>query len=248
VILDAQVLLGPAVAALYLKDCVVLLERDEALMVRGWRGRWRAGFGLRHWRLAGREPYLCNPFTPYEAVLRLRWDAGRPSATPGATSAAVPREVAAFAPWAVAIWLALFAFLPAAFYGHLGLPVLLAGLAALYALIAASLFLAWRRRAALGLSGRAFGVLAFELVACPPYAANLVRRLSLPRRVDEDFTHACARLLEGEALAEARQGCRARVEEELEAIDEDSARAAALRQTRDRLARELETEGAHGGE
>jgi hypothetical protein len=236
VILDAELLLGPAVLALYLKDCALLLQRDEALLVQGWGGRWRAAFGLRGWRLAGREPYLCHPFRPHEAVWRLRWDAARWPATPGTASAGLPALLAAFVPWGLAIWLALFLFLPLAFYGRLGLPTLIADLAVLYALIAGSLCLAWRHRAALGMDGRAFGVFAFELLACPPYAANLVRRLSMLRRADEDFGHAAERLLQGEALAQARIGCRLRVEEELEAIDGASTRAAALRAARDRLA------------
>ena len=77
---DAQLLVGPALVALYLKDCFLLLGRDEAVLVRGWRGRWRAGFGLLDWRLRRREPYLCHPFKPWEPVLRLRWDA---AAEPG---------------------------------------------------------------------------------------------------------------------------------------------------------------------
>ena len=47
-------MLGPALVALYLKDCFLLLGRDEAVLVRGWRGRWRAGFGLLDWRLRRR--------------------------------------------------------------------------------------------------------------------------------------------------------------------------------------------------
>jgi hypothetical protein len=92
--------------------------------------------------------------------------------------------------------------------------------------------LVYRRRAALGLSPRAFGVLAFEVLACAPYAANLVRRLSLLRRVDEDLVPASDRLLKGPALAVMRAECGRRIADELEAIDADSPRAQALRDAR----------------
>ena len=234
--LEAEQLIGPAIAVLYLKDSLLMLERDEAVLVRGWRGRWRAGFGPRDWLLGGRAPWLCNPFKPLQAVLRLRWNAtpaGDPS-PPGAP-ADVPAELQALVPWVGVIWALLFVGLPIAFYGHFSLRVLLALVGELYVAIAIALVLVYRRRDALGLAGRAFGVLAFEVLACAPYAANLVRRLSLQRRVDEDFVTASERLLRGDALADMRAQCARRIDNELEALDADSPRALALRAARGRF-------------
>src|SRR6185503_1463776 len=59
--------------ALYLFDSLLLLSSDEAALLRGWRGRWFAGFGASRWRLAGKEPYVPNPFTPHFPLFRLRW-------------------------------------------------------------------------------------------------------------------------------------------------------------------------------
>ena len=61
------------VVALFVQDSVLLLRTDEAVLVRSARGRWRAGFGARSWRLAGREPHLLHPFLPHEPVVRLSW-------------------------------------------------------------------------------------------------------------------------------------------------------------------------------
>ena len=226
--LDAQSLIGPTVVALYLKDCLLLLARDEAVLVRGWRGRWRAGFGLLDWRLRGREPWLCHPFKPWQPVLRLRWDAAAPAPAP---SKAEPPA------------------LPVAFFGHLGLRSVLLVIGELYAFILFSLVLVWRRRAALGLSASQFGVLAFELLACAPYAANLVRRLSLHRRVDASMLAASERLLDAPAHADVRAQCLARIDDELDWIPEDSPRAKALRAARPRFAPapqpDIATEGGH---
>ena len=235
---DAQLLIGPALVALYLKDCFLLLGRDEAVLVRGWRGRWRAGFGLLDWRLRRREPYLCHPFKPWEPVLRLRWDAAAEPRPALAVRTAVPPELQLGA-WVGVIWLLLFVALPTAFYGQLGLPVILAVLGALYVYIVVSLVLVWRRRAALGLTGPAFGVLAFEVLACAPYAANLVRRLSLHRPVTEDLLTAATRLLDAPALAAVHAQCLARIDDELDWADEDSPRSRALRAARPRFESEL---------
>ena len=235
---DAQLLIGPALVALYLKDCFLLLGRDEAVLVRGWRGRWRAGFGMLDWRLRRREPYLCHPFKPWEPVLRLRWDAATEPGPLPAAPLSLPPELR-LGPWVSVIWLMLFVALPTAFYGQLGLRAILAVLAALYLYIAVSLLLVWRQRAALGLSGSAFGVLAFEVLACAPYAANLVRRLSLQRPVAEDLLTAATRLLDAPALANVHAQCLARIDDELDWAAEDSPRSQALRAARSRFEREL---------
>ena len=235
--IDAELLIGPAIAVLYLKDGLLMLEGDEAVLVRGWRGCWRAGFGPREWRLRGRAPWLCHPFKPQQPVLRLRWDTAASAAAPASASApaGVPADLLVLGPWVGVIWLLLFVGLPIAFYAHLGLAVLLAVLAELYAAIAIALILVYRRRDALGLTRRTFGVLAFEVLACAPYAANLVRRLSLSRRVDEDFVAASDRLLKGPALAAMRAESARRIDYELEALDADSPRARALRNARGRF-------------
>ncbi len=232
--IDAQSLIGPVLVALYLKDCFLLLGRDEGVLVRGWRGRWRAGFGLLDWRLRRREPYLCHPFKPWEPVLRLRWDAAAEPRPSPAASASVPSDLR-LGPWVSVIWLMLFVALPTAFYGQLGLPAILAVLGALYLYIVVSLVLVWRQRAALGLTGSAFGVLAFEVLACAPYAANLVRRLSLHRAIDEDLPTAAARLLVAPALEAVHAQCLARIDDELDWADEDSPRSHALRAARPRF-------------
>ena len=237
--IDAQLLIGPALVALYLKDCVLLLGRDEPVLVRGWRGRWRAGYGLLDWRLRRREPYLCHPFKPWEPVLRLRWDAAIEPGSAAPTALVLPETQ--LGPWVSVIWLMLFVALPTAFYGQLGLHAILAVLGALYMYIVVSLVLVWRRRAALGLTGPAFGVLAFEVLACAPYAANLVRRLSLHRPVDEDLLTAATRLLDVPALEAVHAQCLARIDDELDWADEDSPRSQALRAARPRF----ETEGVH---
>ena len=233
--IEAEGLIGPAIGVLYLKDGLLMLARDEAVLVRGWGGRWRAGFGPRDWLLGGRSPWLCNPFKPMQPVLRLRWNAVEAAPSPASTPADVPEPLLALAPWVGVIWALLFIGLPLAFYGHFGLRVLLALLVELYAVIAIALVLVYRRRDALGLTRRAFGVLAFELLACAPYAANLVRRLSLMRPVDEDFVAASERLLKDGALADMRAQCARRIDDELEALDADSPRARALRDARGRF-------------
>lgn len=244
--MNTEALLALMIVAFYLKDSLLLLRADEAVLVRRLGGRWRAGFGARGFKLAGREPYLANPFTPHAAVFRLRWAMGAaatPSAVPNKVLAA-PAPLAWLAPFAWIAWLLLFIAIPVTVLARTGVTSTLLAVAWLYVDIAAALALLWRVRARLGLGGRAYALLAFECLVCAPYAANLVRRVAAACRIDEDFTAAALRLLPPPALAEVHRECLARIDEQLEAEPEGGTAAQALARARARF-KPLATEAAH---
>lgn len=196
--------------AFYLKDCLLLLRPDEAVLRRGLRGRWRAGFGLQEWTLRGREPYLCHPLRPFEPVWRLPW-LNDPVPAAGTRQVQVPAVLLALRPWTAGIWLSLFVLLPACLLRHA--PPVLTGvvLALLYLQVGVALALVWRARADLGLDGRRFATLATEVLACPPYAANLLRKLSLNLLHHDDLSGAVQRLMDDAAQSAVRLACRTRL-------------------------------------
>ncbi len=176
--LNVEVGLGLMVLAMYLKDSLLLLAPDEAVLEHTGRGGWQARFGWRRWTLAGREPCLPNPFTPQRPLYRLRWrmQAAAPYCSPPDQLAVAP-ELRRLAPFVWTAWLALFVVLPIGLFGPGGSIALLAAVCLLYAnnLLALGLVYRWRDR--LGLSRRQVLLTAFELLVCPPYSVNLVRRL-----------------------------------------------------------------------
>jgi hypothetical protein len=235
---DTELLLVLALAAFFLKDALLLLEPDEAVLVQGWRGRWRAGFGARHYALGGRHPWLAHPLLPHEPVVRLRWSMSGAPAAASARPVDVPPALRALQPFALTTWMLLFVTFPVALLGHVRHDVLFTVVGAIYACIVASLTLVYRRRDAFGLDGRGFAALAGELLLCPPLAANLVRRLSLRGAFDEDFAVAATRLLPPEALEAVHRACDARIEDALELVDAGSPRASALAAGRRRFQHE----------
>lgn len=237
--LPAEGLLAALVWALFLKDSLWWLRPDEAVLVAAGGGRWRAGFGARGFTLAGREPYLLHPLQLHRPALRLRWRMAA-APLPGAPLSApvVPRDLA------VAVWtsaLLLLGVLPLALLAGLGSAAVLLALGVLYLNVGLSLALVWRGRAGFGLGGRAFALLAFECLACVPYAPNLLRRAAGARPVAEDFTVAAQRLLAPADWAEARRECLRRIDEQIDAEAEHGPAALALQRTRERLA----VEAAH---
>jgi hypothetical protein len=260
---STELTLALLIAALYLKDCLLLLQPHEAVLVRG--RAWRAGFGLRQWTLAGREPYWANPLLPHQAVFRLQWNMLSPALAHSTGVVGVTANAAALGPAAKASpalattanaevdepqrltvlrrlgplvwlsWLLLFAGIPLTVLGRWGVWATVTALVLLYLNIVASLLWVWIKRVSLGLNPRAFALLAFECLACAPYAANLVRRLSWRETADgeprPDFTQAAARVLPPPAWEQARAACRVRVQDQIDAEAEGTARARALEQS-----------------
>lgn len=234
--------LTAVITALYLKDCVRLLQPDEAMLQRGWLGHWSARFGARNFRLAHREPLLLNPFLPHQPAWLMRWrtDALLPITathvmTPaGSLDTCIPPPLLVPNVWMS--WALLFVVIPVGLNGLSSSTGVLLALALLYVNIVAGLIVVWRARAALGLDRRSIGLLSLECLACPPYAANLVRRVSGLRTVSEDFIGAASRLLQPSDLALAQRQCLARVDDQLDAESEGTPRALALAAFRQRLA------------
>ena len=227
------------IVALYLKDNLLLLSPDEAVMVPSavGRARWCAGFGARGFTFAQREPYLANPLLPHQPVYRLRWhmtQAGDP--VPAAQPLVMEPLLWRLAPLVWGMWLLAFVGVPLTLLGRRGAVATLAAVALLYALIVLALVLVWLWRGQIGLTTRTFGLIALECLTCAPYAPNLVRRLVWARSPHpEDFTAASARLLGSPAQAEVRAECLARIDEQLQALPEGSADALALQRARTRF-------------
>jgi hypothetical protein len=237
VLLEAEVLLMALAIGLYLYDSTVLLYFDEGIVLRAGRG-WLVRFGSSNVRLMGKDLFLPNPLLPHRPLYRLSW---RIPALPSGADGDWAARRALFRGLAPMIWgvaLAFFVLLPAGLFSRLGVPLLLAALALLYlSILAASCWLAFHR-ASLRLPAKTLVLLAFECVVCPPFALNLVRKVSLAMPVAEDLAVA-ARTLQAPADWDAtRLELIKRLEEEIDGEEEHSERAALLARSKRRLMEE----------
>jgi hypothetical protein len=78
----------------------------------------------------------------------------------------------------------------------------------------AALVIAWVRREALGLATRAWWMMALDVLACAPFAANMTRRLSLRHGLGGEPLRFAARHFDDTALAHTRALVESRVREE----------------------------------
>jgi hypothetical protein len=62
---------------------------------------------------------------------------------------------------------------------------------------------------------------AFECLACPPFAVNIVRRITLAERISEAVPLAGVRLLDADSWARLRDECLSRLDDEMNLVGEN---------------------------
>ena len=216
--MSAEATVIAVAAAIYLADCVVLLERGQALWSRS-----ALQFGSLHYQVRGKAVALLNPLTPFRPVLRtLPLFATSPGVEAAKTSD-VLSPIAALC--ALQFGLILIA-LPLCLYRAPGLPFL-AVLALAYANAVLMLVLiAWRFRRS-GLSARPLVALGFGWLACLPLSINCIRKAGLAFDIDSDARKLIESMPAGDR-EQARAGLAAQIEEALNDLEADDDRRHAL--------------------
>jgi hypothetical protein len=175
-----EILLPGVALACYLFDSSLLLYSDELLYGRrreDWRHEVASSVVI-----LGRQLWLPNPLFPERPLFRIHWTPTDPRPE-GEDLEALGVFLRALRPLALPVqgmlWLLI------------GLPIelwcfgarigLLALFATFYLLIGMSLGYIYCQRGSLGLSRRGFLSLSLDVLACAPFAVNLVRKLCLRR-------------------------------------------------------------------
>jgi hypothetical protein len=175
-----EVLLPLGAIGLYLFDSVLLLYSNEVLFVNGG-GRWSFVMSS-PLLLGGRRLCFVNPLTPVVTQFRVRWsdqDTRQEQEQPGE----IQEFLAALRPvrYLVAVLGVLLLALPVELVYFGTGPELLVLMASFYVVILVALTYVYVKRRVLKLTGRSFAALAFDALACSPFAINLVRKLGMRR-------------------------------------------------------------------
>lgn len=198
-------------AAFYLYDSACLLWQNELIFTRAG-SRWLVAGGS-ELRLSARRVFLPNPLLPSRPQFQIRWSL---SESRSDTAESPEKLFAALRPIGVInqLQLLLLLALPVLAW-TLGAGLLLLILFALfYLLTLMALAVAWRRRGALCLDTRAFWLLALDVLACAPFAANMTRRISMRHGLAGDPLAFAARQMEPSARSTARAIIASRLQEE----------------------------------
>ncbi|MET0292838.1 MAG: hypothetical protein ABW136_10785 [Steroidobacteraceae bacterium] len=220
--------------AFYVYDSALLLHDDELIFVRQGR-RWHATTGS-EFVLFGKRVCLPAPLMPWCALVRSTWrmtDESQAIATMPAIAtsrALLPLKMIG----TTLLALLIFALPYASLVLKSGL-LMLAVFAVYYALLFVALAYAFVRRVALGLTGRAYWTTALDVLACPPFAVNFVRRITLRQELEGDALAYIRGAFEAEPRARAFEQLRRRIDERLGAAAADPGRAARLEKFRESL-------------
>lgn len=215
-------------AAIYLVDCVVLLERGQAL----WSSAGLS-FGSPHYQLGGRAVALLNPLTPFVATYRTL-----PlfSQVPGAQRSDAVKALAPLSVLSLLQLLLILAVLPYCLLRAPGWPFLAALLLA-YANAIALLGTLWWRLRGVGIATRPLAGLGFGWLACLPLSINAQRKAALAFDVAMDAREAIGLLPAGDR-ERARGALAAQVAEAMQELDESDERHRRLAELKAMLAAE----------
>ena len=220
----------------YLYDSSALLFTNEAILTCDSTGRWSAATGRAGFVFAGRSLCMLNPFTPHRPSFRLSWDFdGLDSASNDLSWSARTQEFKRLAPMTLIAGFALFVLLPLGMFTPLGAYAVVPAVLLLYGSTFLALFQLWRRRSLVALDGRRFWGLAFECVACPPFAVNLIRRITLAYRVTEPVPLAAVRLLDADGWIRLNEHCISCLDKAMQLVAEHSDEQRSLEAQKQRL-------------
>ncbi len=218
-------------SAIYLFDCVVLLERGQALWSHG-----ALSFGSNHYQIRGKAVALLNPLTPFVPAFRTLPLFS--AASNVKLSSAVQSLRPAVAP-SVLQFALVFAVLPYCLYRAPGWPFFISLLLA-YAMAIAMLGLIWWRFRRAGFATRPLLGLGFAWLACLPLSVNALRKAGLAFDVGLDARRAI-RILPANERQRARDELSAQIEEAMHELEEDDQRHRRLAELRRQLTPEADS-------
>ncbi len=226
---SSEVELFALVCVLYVYDCSVLLFANEALLTAKSQRRWSLELGLHGFLLAGRSLCILNPLTPQSPAFRLTWDFLRPgSGVPDTGWSQQAERLRRLSVTTGISAVALLVLLPMGLFSPLRLYALVPALSLLYGSAIVGLVRLRNLRSEFNFTGARYAGFVVECLACPPFAANMVRRIALQQRVAESLPAAGARLLSPEAWDRLRSRCKSLLDMELEQLDGASLERAPL--------------------
>ena len=213
-------------AALYLFDCVVLLERGQALWSRS-----ALSFGSNHYQIRGKVVALLNPVTPFTPAFRTL------PLFSDTSSVKASRALWAVAPMSalsLVQFLVIFVALPYCLYRAPGWPFFISLVLAYLNAIVMLGFIFWSFRKA-SIATRPLVALGFAWLVCLPLSVNAQRKAGLAFDIAMDARQAI-RALPARDQERARSDLAAQVAEAMQELEESDERHRRLAELKRQLA------------
>ncbi len=172
---ESWLILG--VIGFYLYDSIMLLNINELLLTRSYKS-WFYKFPELGFQLLRRYPLLLNPLTPHVAIFRTSWPNDIKPLNEDKFSKFI-QSLELIQLVVNILLLLLLVYLPVISLVYGSGAKLLTLFLMIYLLIAVILVYVFNNKKELLLSNGDFISIAFEAFLCPPFALNMVRKISL---------------------------------------------------------------------
>lgn len=219
----------------YLYDSIELLHINEFALLRDDE-RWRYVYPTFRWQILRRFPFMPNPFRPDVEIHLVSWSARASTRRRSARRLRVfESQIKVLRHSARVLFAMIFLILPLVLliYGS-GLQLLLL-FTCVYGTIVVVAFRLYCNRRPLQLTPRRLLVLSFECLACPPFAVNVLRKVTYRSAVIGDPIPFAMRVLDRDAFCRLVNDVCERIELQLCCLDEDAAQYSALVAYRDHI-------------
>jgi len=214
---------------LYAGDAARLLSPRQLLLVEAGRGRLVPGFSEHTFTTVGRSVVFGPVLMPYRGVFVATWStAWRDAAGLQAALATIEelrRPLAVIRPLVTLVFVLLFVAGPVLTWALGPGVAILSTAALLYPTIVVTIAALWWKRRALRLTAARAAWLSVEMLICPAFLPNLVRKITTAAPIEADGAQILAATAPAEARAEFLARLAARTEALIdEAGDDDASR------------------------
>ena len=234
--LPFEVLLILGIVGFYVFDSARLLYFNELILAETY-GHWSFACPRTRWALKGKLPFIPNPVTPDTVLLRVVWSVGEKELDLDALEKTrrFIQETRILGYFILVLFTLMIIILPGVLYRFGTGTFLLITFTSIYLTILALLGVVYRKRDALGLSQKAMTSIVIDCLACPPFAINLVRKISLLHPVEIDPVAFALEHFEKPKFAQLANALKERLDEELDLEEEGSMRSIEIKTYRDAL-------------
>ncbi len=228
--LSFEALLMLGIVAFYIYDSVKLLYSDDLLLLRSHK-TWSFAFPGAQWNLRNKLLYIPNPFKP--ANLIFQTSIARNEHTASIEEVEILyRYICALEPirYLVLILFGLMCVcLPMVVFRFGTGTWFFVTVILIYITILSALVYVYFKRYELNISNKEFIALTFDVVACPPFSMNLLRKISLRYKIQFDPVAFASESFDKDRFNSLLISIKTRLEEKLELLDEGSEKSIELK-------------------
>lgn len=234
--LSYEVLLVLGIYGFYIYDSIFLVYSNQIVFTESL-GKWKFSFPSYRYRLRNKFLFLPNIFTPYKAIFLQTWPSQEKqfSLSSNNKQKIFLKALLPFRVFSVSIAVLVLLALPFGIFFLAGTNQLLVILLSIYFLNLTLVTNLWLDRKNLNLTNKEIISIAIDVIACPPFAVNIVKKISLKMRPENSPINFANKHLSKKDIAVFNRLLLEKVNESLDANESNPAWCEKLHKFKERI-------------